>query len=294
MKPRNMIYFIREAIKSLNRNRLLTIATISTVSICILILGIAVLITMNAGQFMNKLEADVEIVAYLDKSLTGSQIADVKEDLLAIEGVKEVKFVSREEALKRLQESLGKDKYDLKETLEKNPLPDSYQVKSTDPHDVPAIAMEVEKIYGVSEVSYGKGVVERLFEVTKWVRIVSIVLICLLALGAIFLIATTIRLAIFARRKEIYLMKLIGATDWFIRWPFFIEGIILGSIGSLIAILILASGYQSLINNMDTLLFLPLVTGQDALLTLYVSLIGVGAVLGVLGTLISVNRFLDV
>lgn len=294
MKPRNIIYFIREALNSLSRNRLLTIATISTVSICILILGMAVLITMNAGQFMNKLEADVEIVAYLDKSLTGSQIADVKEDLMGIEGVKDVKFVSREEALKKLQESLGKDKYDLQDTLETNPLPDSYQVKSTDPHDVPAIAMEVEKIYGVSEVSYGKGVVERLFEVTKWVRIVSIILICLLALGAIFLIATTIRLAIFARRKEIYLMKLIGATDWFIRWPFFIEGVVLGSIGSLIAILILGSGYQSLIKNMDTLFFLPLVTGQDALLALYASLIGVGAVLGVLGTLISLNRFLDV
>lgn len=294
MKPRNIIYFIREALNSLSRNRLLTIATISTVSICILILGMAVLITMNAGQFMNKLEADVEIVAYLDKSLTGSQIADVKQDLMGIEGVKDVKFVSREEALKKLQESLGKDKYDLQDTLETNPLPDSYQVKSTDPHDVPAIAMEVEKIYGVSEVSYGKGVVERLFEVTKWVRIVSIILICLLALGAIFLIATTIRLAIFARRKEIYLMKLIGATDWFIRWPFFIEGVVLGSIGSLIAILILGSGYQSLIKNMDTLFFLPLVTGQDALLALYASLIGVGAVLGVLGTLISLNRFLDV
>ncbi|NLB87918.1 MAG: ABC transporter permease [Syntrophomonadaceae bacterium] len=294
MKPRNMIYFIREAFKSLNRNRLLTLATISTVSICILILGIAVLITMNAGQFMNKLEADVEIVAYLDKSLTGTQIADVKQELLAIEGVKEVKFVSREEALKRLQASLSKDKYDLAETLEKNPLPDSYQVKTINPHDVPAIAMKVEALNGVSEVSYGKGVVERLFDVTKWVRIVSVVLICLLAIGAVFLIATTIRLAIFARRKEIYLMKLIGATDWFIRWPFFIEGIILGSIGSLLAILILASGYHSLISNMENLFFLPLVTGQDTLIKMYLSLIGVGAVLGVLGTLISLNRFLDV
>ncbi len=294
MMIRNLIYFIREAFRSLRRNNLLTFATISTVSICILILGIAVLITMNASQFMTKLESDVEIVAYLDKSTTGSQIADIKEEIKNIPGVKDITFVSREEALKSLQKTLSKDKYDLEETLEKNPLPDSYRIKAANPHDVPDIAEKVEDIHGVTEVSYGKGVVERLFEVTKWVRWVSMVLIGLLAFGAIFLIATTIRLAIFARRKEVYLMKLIGATDWFIRWPFFIEGIILGSIGSLISILILAGGYQSLVGHMDTLFFMPLVTGQDALVPLYLSLIGAGAVLGVLGTLISLNRFLDV
>lgn len=294
MRFSNIIYFIKEALKSLKRNTLLTFATISTVSICILILGIAVLITMNASQFMNKLESDVEIIAYLEKDATGTQIAEVKEDIKSITGVKEVKFVSCEEALQNLQETLGKDKYDLKETLEKNPLPDSYQIKTVDPHDVPEIAKRIEGISSVKEVTYGKGIVERLFEVTKWVRVVSLVLIGLLAFGAIFLIATTIRLAIFARRKEIYLMKLIGATDWFIRWPFFIEGVILGTIGAIISVLILALGYKSLIIRMDSLFFLPLITGQDALVTLYFSLLIAGAVLGVLGTLISINKFLDV
>ncbi len=294
MRLRNIIYFIREALKSLRRNTLLTFATISTASICILILGIALLITMNASQFMHKLESDVEIVAYLEKDVTGTKIADIKDDIQGVPEVRSVKFVSCEEALKNLQESLGKDKYDLRETLEKNPLPDSYQIKTVDPHDVPEVAKMLEQIRGVQEVTYGKGVVERLFEVTKWVRVVSLILIGLLGFGAVFLIATTIRLAIYSRRKEIYLMKLIGATDWFIRWPFFIEGVILGVVGSLISIFILALGYQSLIKRMDSLFFLPLVTGQDVLLVVYLSLLLVGGFLGILGTLVSINRFLDV
>ncbi|MFA7149351.1 MAG: permease-like cell division protein FtsX [Syntrophomonadaceae bacterium] len=294
MRPGSIIYFLREALKSLSRNRLLSIATISTVAISILILGFAVLLTINAGALMNYLESDVEIVAFLDKDLTKSQISDVKQDLTAITGVKSVKFVSREQALAKLQESYGGKEYNLKETLGKNPLPHSYEIKADDPHSVPQIAVQVKKIDGIYKVNYGQGVVERLFKVTRWVRIVSMVFIVLLVFAAVFLIATTIRLAIFARRKEIYLMKLIGSTDWFVRWPFFIEGVFLGTVGGLIAILVLAAGYGSLINHMDVLFFLPLVTNPKILSNVYIGLLICGAVLGVLGTWVSLNRFLDV
>ncbi len=294
MRPGSIIYFLREAFKSLSRNRLLSIATISTVAISILILGFAVLLTINASALMKYLESDVEIVAFLEKDLTKSQITGVKKDLIAIDGVKSVKFVSREQALAKLQESYGGKEYNLKETLGKNPLPNSYEIKANEPHNVPQIAAQVKKIDGIYKVNYGQGVVERLFKVTRWVRIISMVFIVLLVFAAVFLIATTIRLAIFARRKEVYLMKLIGSTDWFIRWPFFIEGVFLGAVGGLIAILILAAGYGSLINHMDALFFLPLVTDPGILSNVYISLMICGAVLGVLGTWISLNRFLDV
>lgn len=294
MRPGSIIYFLREAFKSLSRNRLLSFATISTVAISILILGFAVLLTINASALMNYLESDVEIVAFLEKDLTKSQISDIKQDLTAITGVKSVNFVSREKALDKLQESYGGKEYNLKETLGKNPLPNSYEIKADDPHNVSKIAAQVKKIDGIYKVNYGQGVVERLFKVTRWVRIVSMVFIVLLVFAAVFLIATTIRLAIFARRKEIYLMKLIGSTDWFVRWPFFIEGVFLGATGGLIAILVLAAGYGSLISHMDALFFLPLVTNAKILSNVYISLLICGAVLGVLGTWISLNRFLDV
>ncbi len=294
MRPGSIIYFLREAFKSLSRNRLLSIATVSTVAISILILGVSVLLTINAGALMNYLESDVEIVAFLEKDLSKSQISEVKRDLTAIPGVKSVNFVSREQALAKLQESYGGKEYNLKETLGNNPLPHSYEIKADDPHNVPQIAVQVKKIGGIYKVNYGQGMVERLFKVTRWVRIVSLVFILFLVFAAVFLIATTIRLAIFARRKEIYLMKLIGSTDWFVRWPFFIEGVFLGAVGGFMAILVLAAGYGSLINHMDTLFFLPLVTNPQILSNVYTGLLICGAVLGVLGTWVSLNRFLDV
>ncbi len=291
---RNMVYFFREAFKSVARNHLLSIATVSTITICILILGMSVLITLNTSTFLDSLESDVEIMAYLEQELDNDGIKTVQGELESLSGIESITFVSREQALRDMQETLGKKEYDLESTLGKNPLPDSFEIKAADPHDVPDLAVEIEKINGIYKVNYGKGVVEQLFSTARWVRVVSLVFIILLGLGAIFLIATTIRLAIFARRKEIYLMKLIGSTDWFIRWPFFIEGIGLGALGSLLSIIILASAYGSLLSRVETILFMPLVSGTDILINLYLSLFAAGAVLGIIGTGISINRFLDV
>lgn len=292
---KNFGYFFSETMKSLRRNRLLSIATISTVAVCILILGAAVLMTINAGNFMNHLESDLEISVFIDNSLDKSEIHDLQLDIEKLAGVKSVKFISKEQALRSLQEKFTDKDYDLRQTLGKNPLPDSFEVKAANPKEVAKLAKRIEELSGVDKVNYGQGVVERLFQVTRWIRILSVAIIIMLAFGAVFLIATTIRLAIFSRRKEIYLMKLIGATDWFVRWPFFIEGILLGALGSLIAIVVLVLGYGSLLGNMKTaIFFIPLVKNPALLLNIYLSLFGTGAVLGMLGTYISINRFLDV
>ncbi len=292
---KNLGYFFGETFQSLRRNRLLSIATISTVAICILILGVAVLMTINAGNFMNSLESDIEIMVFVDNSLDKAELSDLEYDIKGLAGVKTVQFVSKEEAMQNLQEKFANKDYDLKKTIGKNPLPNSFEVKAKDPKQVAKLAKKIEKLNGVEKVNYGQGVIERLLKVTRWVRIICIGVIILLAMGAVFLIATTIRLAIFSRRKEIYLMKLIGATDWFVRWPFFIEGILLGSLGSLIAILLLALGYGSLLSNLQTaVFFIPLVRNQQLLLNIYLALFASGAVLGTLGTYISINRFLKV
>lgn len=292
---KNFGYFLKEALISLSRNRVLSLATVTTMAVCIFFLGVAVLLTVNAGNFMNQLESDIEIIAYLDDPLTDEELKDVETDIQSTAGVQEVTFVSKEEALQRLQEKFSQEDYDLQQTLGKNPLPNSFEIKALNPQEVAQVAQAIGDIPGIYKVNYGQGLVEKLFQVTKWVRILSMVFMVILALGAIFLIATTIRLAVFSRRKEIYLMKLIGATDWFIRWPFFIEGIMMGLIGALIAIGLLAGGYTSLINSAQTaLFFIPLVSQQNFLVQVYVGLAAVGAVLGIIGTYISLNRFLDV
>lgn len=293
MKLSNGVYFAREASKSLSRNRLLSFATISTVAICILILGMAVLLTLNAGRFMNRLESDVQMIAFLDQSLTKGEIDEAQAEIEKISGIKSIKFISRDQSLAELQETYGSE-YDLEATLGKNPLPHTFEIEAKNPREVPQIAEQVGQIVGVYKVNYGQGVVERLFQVTRWVRIISVAFIVVLAAGAVFLIATTTRLSIFARRKEIYLMKLIGATDWFIRWPFFIEGIFLGVMGSLLAVILLALGYGALVQNMTSMAIVTLISDMALLGKVYLSLVAAGAVLGVLGTSISLNRFLDV
>jgi cell division transport system permease protein len=295
MKMGNMGYFFREALTSMYRNRLLSIATVSTMAISTLFLGVAVLMIVNASSFMNRLESDIQIVAFLDDSLSKPQTAAIQNQIQALAGVQAVVFVSKDQALAQMDEKFAAENYDLGKTLGKNPLPDSYEVKAQKPEDVPMLAGEIGTIKGVYKVTYGQDVVEKLFQVTKWVRYLSAGLMVLLTVGAVFLIATTIRMAIFARRKEIYLMKLIGATDWFVRWPFFIEGIILGLAGAIIAVIALGVGYTSLVSNLRTaLFFIPLVQQQSLLTNLYLSLLAAGALLGVAGTYISLNRFLDI
>jgi cell division transport system permease protein len=292
---KNIRYFFGETVMSLRRNQLLSIATLSTVAICILILGGAVLLTMNASNFMNRLESDLEMMVFVDDSQDKTQLVQMETEIKSLPGVKSVQFISKDQALTNLQSKFADKKYDLKQTVGDNPLPNSFEVKAENPKDVAKIAKQIFKLEGVYKVNYGQGLVERLFQITRWVRIISVIIIIMLALGAVFLIATTIRLAIFSRRKEVYLMKLIGATDWFVRWPFFIEGILLGSMGALLAIILLALGYGSLVNNMQTaIFFIPLINNQRMLLEIYLALFATGAVLGSLGTFISLNRFLDV
>lgn len=295
MRVRNGGYFIREALNSMYRNRILSLATISTVSICIFILGSAALMALNASNFMNRLESDVEMVAFIDKTLSSEQVQDIRYKIDELEGIESIQFVSKDDALKRLEEKYAGQGYNLADTIEKNPLPDSYEIKAQDPHQVEQLAQKIKRIEGIYKVNYGQGIVERLFSVTRWVRTISMGMMIFLVVGAVFLIATSIRLAIFARRKEIYLMKLVGAKDWFIRWPFFIEGIVLGLLGAAIAVTILFMGYSSLLDNWQTVMyFMPLLNDQTVLIRCYLALLGSGIILGIMGTSISLNRFLDV
>ncbi len=294
MNMRNIKYFFSEAYKSLYRNRVLSFATIANVAICILILGAAVLLTVNASSIINNLESDVEIVAFIDKELSAKETDLLQNKIEKIDGVKTIVFVSKEQGLKNLQEKFGGTEYDLGSTLEDNPLRDSFEIQAVDPHQVPDIAKNIEILNGVYKVNYGKGVIDKLFQVTKWVRVVGIATIILLAFGAVFLISTTIRLAVFSRRKEVYLMKLIGASDWFVRMPFFLEGVFLGLTGAIIAILFLALGYSSLTGQAHTILFLPIVTDVRFLINIYAGLLAAGMLLGVIATYFSLNKYLDV
>ncbi len=296
MKWATIKYFFREARISLARNRLLSLATATTVSICIFILGMAILLYMNSGELTEKLESDVEIVAFLDEDLTLRERTRLEERLKAHPGVLSVTFVSRDKALASLEKKLGQGEYDLLATLEgNNPLPDSFRIKAKNPREVEQLAKELAKMQGISKLRYGQEVVRQLFAATRWVRIISVFIVVFLGAAAVFLVATTIRLTIFSRRKEIYIMKLVGATNRFIQTPFFLEGMALAGAGTVFALICLYLGYHYLLENIQpALAFLPLINDDLVLLKLFLGLGGAGIGLGIIGTFISVNRFLDV
>ena len=174
-------YFLREARISLARNRLLSLATATTVSICIFILGMAILLFMNSGELIEKLESDVEIVAFLDEDLTLRERNQLEERLKKHPGVLSVSFVSRDKALASLEKKLGQGEYDLLATLEgNNPLPDSFRIKGENPRQVEQLAKELAGMQGISKLRYGQEVVRQLFAATRWVRIISVFIVVFL------------------------------------------------------------------------------------------------------------------
>ncbi|WP_049766020.1 permease-like cell division protein FtsX [Thermoanaerobacter mathranii] len=292
---RNFKYFLKEGFSNLARNRLMTIASITSVMAAMLILGLVVVIILNVNSLTYQVESQLELKAFLKDNISKEQVTQIGNDIKSIEGVTSVVFESKEEALRKFKQQLG-DKSYLAEGLENdNPLPQSYIIKVKDANLMKDISTKIKQINGVEKVSYGQDVVDKLLGIIKIIRIVGLSIILILFIISIVIISNTIKLGVFARRREINIMKYIGATDWFIRWPFLIEGVILGLIGALLSviILVLAYGYVLDVMNNKLIMFqlLPLEKIVGGIL-LYFSMIG--AIIGALGSGLSIKRFLNV
>ena len=193
-----------------------------------------------------------------------------------------------------MQENFGEQGDILEGLEEKNPLPDTFRIKTQTVEQVVPLARELAAYPRVDQVRYGQGVVEKLLDLSRWVRTAGLVTMVLLAIAAVFLIATTIRLSVFARRKEIGIMKFLGATNWFVRFPFLLEGMFLGLAGALLAVVAVYYGYQSLVKNIQVSLpFMQLVTDHSLLVPMLEGLLVLGLALGALGSLISLRKFLN-
>ncbi|EMT39094.1 Cell division protein [Thermoanaerobacter thermohydrosulfuricus WC1] len=292
---RNLKYFLKEGFSNLARNRLMTIASITSVMAAMLILGLFLVIILNVNSLTNQVESQLELKAFLKDNISEQEVSQIGNEIKTIPGVTSVVFESKEEALQKFKQQLG-DKSYLAEGLEKdNPLPQSYIIKVKDAGLMKDISNEIKQINGVDKVSYGQDVVDKLLGIIKIIRIVGLSIILILFIISIVIISNTIKLGVFARRREINIMKYIGATDWFIRWPFLIEGVVLGLVGALlsVALLVLIYGYVLDIINNKLIVFqlLPLekIVGD---ILVYFSLIG--AMIGALGSGLSIKRFLNV
>jgi cell division transport system permease protein len=274
----------------------MSIASVGVVAITLLILGSFMVLSFNVALFTQDIKEQVQIVLYIDETSDEETKLELQRLLAAHRQLEEVRYVSKEEAMERLKQQLGDRAYLLDGyNAEENPLRDSYQLRTKIPEDIPIVANEIADYPGVGYLDYGKGVVEPLFQFTGLVRWIGLMFMTGLAVTAIFLIAHTIRLTVYIRRREIMIMKYVGATDWFIRWPFIFEGLILGLIGAVIPVIVIYYGYQAAVLWMQSnIYFIPLIPPEKIMEEIIKVIIPLGVVLGVLGSSISVRRFLKV
>jgi cell division transport system permease protein len=280
-----------ESIRSLGANVSTTVAATMTVLIGMFLLGLFIALGSWVVSWSDHVKRELLVKVFYVQDAKDSQINDVRRQLAADPRVKSVTFVSAEEALQRMQKRFPA----LTENLPSNPLPASHEVVPKRAEDVDAIAASLSPTpAGVEKVKYGKDTADRILRVARVIEIVFLAAVIVLLIASTLLIANTIRLSIFSRRREIEVMKLVGATNWFVRGPFMLEGLICGLVGSLAAVVLLLLGKE---------LALPAILGkidsssdvESLAFTLNaIILLLVGLTIGALGSGLTMRRFLNV
>jgi cell division transport system permease protein len=280
-----------ESIRSLGANISTTVAATMTVLIGMFLLGLFIALGSWVVSWSDHVKRELLVKVFYVQDAKDSQINDVRRQLAADPRVKSVTFVSAEEALQRMQKRFPA----LTENLPSNPLPASHEVVPKRAEDVDAIAASLSPTpAGVEKVKYGKDTADRILRVARVIEIVFLAAVIVLLIASTLLIANTIRLSIFSRRREIEVMKLVGATNWFVRGPFMLEGLICGLVGSLAAVVLLLLGKE---------LALPAILGkidsssdvESLAFTLNaIILLLVGLTIGALGSGLTMRRFLNV
>jgi cell division transport system permease protein len=287
-------FFFFEAFRSLRRNYFMTIAAVVTVFLSMAVLGVVIVFAYNIDAVLKDVEQKVEITIFLKDSASAQEIDAMQKEIAGLPQVKDTKFVSKDEALRRLREDL-KDHPEILQSLSGNPLPASFEISLKDPKTVDVVAKQFQGRPIVDEVRYGKEIADRIFRVTSVIRNVLLVFLILLGAVSVLLISNTIRLSIYARRREVEIMKLVGATNWFIRWPFVIEGLAVGLVGAVAALAIVSLGTDFVFGRIrENLLFLSVPFDAVSTFELSAILLGVGALIGALGSGLGLRRFLNV
>lgn len=309
----NPAYFTREALLSFRKNLVQSIAAITTVALCLIVVGLILLVLFIGGQMINEIKNKVEIEVFLDGpdiTTADSKVTQVEmeqeleETMRSWSEVKKIEYISKEQALADFRKKL-RNKTDVLRHLRTNPLPASYRVSLKDPEDVVKVANRIKELPNINglvgdpdeNVKYGEDTVKKLFALTRWVSIAAAAFASLLIFVSLVLITNTIRLAIFARRKEISIMRLVGASSWFIRWPFVLEGMLEGLIGAAIAAAALTVVWQTVFSKLasgDVLTFLSFSFNQSAFIELLLLLTMSGVLIGALGSMIALRRFLRI
>ena len=278
--------------RSLRKTPALT--SVMVVMACMAAVSVFAVFAVNLTAIGGQLQSQVQIRVFIDQSVVPDGKESLGRFIKALPGVTRVAYVSKDEALRRLGLQMGETGFFLSD-LERNPLPDSFDVSVARADDARAVADGIWKLEGVSDVIYGQKWVDNLVGALRVLWGITGIMACLALVGASLIVSNTIRLSVFARRKEIEIMKLVGATDGFILFPFVIEGLIIGIAGSCAATGLVAAGYLGLVTWMESVAsFIPIIRDPIHMRLAVLGTVAFGAVTGLAGSAISVRRYLRV
>ncbi len=289
---------IRDAFKSVIRNFSLSLASISCITITLIIVAVAIMASLNVQNFTKEIEKDMTIVVFLDNDATTAERTAVEKELKSLSNVDEYTFQSKQEVKAEMQAESEIFNRVLSEwDDDESPLKDTFQVKVKDIENIGKTADQIKKIEKVSVVRYGEGMVDKMVSAFSSIEKVTYGIVIALILVTVFLIINTIKLTISARKREISIMRLVGASNFTIKTPFIIEGMILGVFGSIIPIGLCTYGYLAFYNYFDGYLFselIQLIKPEPFIYTTALMVLTVGIIVGMIGSASAVKKYLKI
>lgn len=288
MKISSLRYLTKEGFRNVWVNRLMSLASITVLMACLIMIGLGTMLYLNVDLLLNKIESQNVVMVYIEDGVEPSIVGN---KIKVIDNIADCEFVSKEEAFEAQKESMGDDAI-LLEGME-NPMPDAYKVTIADLTKFDATVNEIKQLDNIEQVRENGDVADKLVSIRKAVTIIAIGIVALLFLVSLFIISNTIRITMFSRKLEISIMKAVGATNWFVRWPFMIEGMLLGLISAVVSFGALIGLYQGMIKVFSDMitLFNP-VPFMDYALYILAAFLGIGIFTGSFGSLISMGKYL--
>jgi cell division transport system permease protein len=287
--------FFRRAIKDILENRFLTVITVATIALSIMIASAFALFFINAGDLMNLWQKGIRMMVYLKPDTSEAGRLDTKFRLQGIAGVHSAAFISKKEAMAKLKSQM-QHHTSLLDNLKENPLPDAFEItiepSARSSTELDFLAERITSLPAVAEVEYGQQWIRRFTNIIKLFRLAGYGIGALFFMATVFIVANTIRLVLYSRRDEVEIMRLVGATDRFIKIPFYIQGMIQGGAGTLLGLLVLFAGYLSLSSHVEQSVSGSLITIRFFPPEMCAAIIVGGILVGGLGCLVSLKQFM--
>lgn len=292
MKGASLQYLTREGFRNVWVNRLMSLASITVLMACLVIIGLGSMIYFNINALLDNIESQNVVMVYIKDGVSDEDTTAIGNNIKVMENIEDCIFVPKEDAFAAQLESMGDDAI-LLEGLDENPLPDAYKVVVKDLTQFDATVAQLKALPNIENVRENGDLADKLLNVRRAVTIVIAGMVSLLFIVSLFIISNTIRITMFSRKLEISIMKAVGATNWFIRWPFMIEGMVIGVTSGLVSFALLAGLYQGMIYVFKNMLaiFTP-VAFTDYAGKILLIFMGIGIFTGSFGSLLSMGKYL--